>query len=381
MTDIKKTIEKYDKNYDQYLETFKEIKKDIIKWNTAITKKNKKDIPTEEKFTSAIKEIANILNNIDKMYTNYFIHLKNYNDHHKILYKKNETMAQKAAKDLGLIVPYGSNAYPVIATLKQNLQDDQLQILENIIDENDTTDQFMKNYFKYLNINYSDKFKNSLQKLEFFDTPNKTGKDYSKEQLKKIIEVIVEIINKNIKPFNDQVEKFKEFSSDLEIFGSSNFIERYKTLKGKIELGYNQLTSEINSIQAYFENNPPEPKEEASSATTAKSGEEKKSSETIVELSLEPEEEASSETTAKLPSKEQKRERSIWDWVLLIFLVIVVAIGLITIIGIFIAFIYAVLDERRRYKKTGEWALGRVVLNSLFNWYYIYKYWMTYGII
>src|SRR5690606_2664051 len=112
----------------------------------------------------------------------------------------------------------------------------------NVIDENDTTDQFMKNYFKYLNIKYSDKFKNSLQKLEFFDTPNKTGKDYSIEQLKKIIEVIVEIINKNIKPFNDQVEKFKEFSSDLEIFGSSDFIERYKTLKGKIELGYNQLT-------------------------------------------------------------------------------------------------------------------------------------------
>src|SRR5690606_3676744 len=216
-------------------------------------------------------------------------------------------------------------------------------------------------------------------------------------ELEKIIGAIVEVINENIKLFDEVYKKYEEFNHYFNTFKEKNFDERYKNLKEKIELEYNQLKLEISSIETYFENNPPEPKKEVSSATivklspeleekissaTTESGEEKKiSSETIVKLSPEPKEEASSKTIAKLPSKEQKRERSIWDWVLLIFLVIVVAIGLITIIGIFIAFIYAVLDERRRYKKTGEWALGRVVLNSLFNWYYIYKYWMTYGII
>src|SRR5690606_26548799 len=97
MTDIKKTIEKYDENYDQYLKTFKEIKKDIDTWYIAIIKKNKGNIPTEDKFTSAIEEIKNIRKNIDKMYEDYSKHLTNYNIHHERLRKNNENTARQIA--------------------------------------------------------------------------------------------------------------------------------------------------------------------------------------------------------------------------------------------------------------------------------------------
>jgi len=397
MTDIKETIEKYDKNYDQYLETFKRIKADIDTWYTAIIQKNKGDIPTKENFTSAIEKIENIRKNINDMYGEYSIHSIKYNSHYETLRKNNESTAQQIARNLQLTVLPKSTAYSAIMTLKQNLQADQLPILKIKLHNDDTPKEIAEKYIRTLNIKNLDKFEDSLNKLEFFNDPDKTSKNLKDDELEKIIGAIVEVINENIKLFDEVYEKYEKFKRDFNTFKEKNFDERYKILKEKIELEYNQLTSEISSIKAYFENKSPEPEEEASSATivklspeleekissaTTESGEEKKiSSETIVKLSPEPKEEASSKTIAKLPSKEQKRERSIWDWVLLIFLVIVVAIGLITIIGIFIAFIYAVLDERRRYKKTGEWALGRVVLNSLFNWYYIYKYWMTYGII
>lgn len=395
MADIKETIEKYDKNYDQYLETFKRIKADIDTWYTAITQKNEGDIPTKENFTSAIKEIENIRKNINDMYEDYSTHSIKYNSHYETLRKNNESTAQQIARNLQLTVLPKSTAYSAIMTLKQNLMADQLPILKIKLHNDDTPKEIAEKYIRTLNIKNLDKFEDSLNELEFFNDPDKTSKNLKDDELEKIIGAIVEVINENIKLFDAVYEKYEKFNRDFNTFKEKNFDERYKILKEKIELEYNQLKLEISSIETYFENNPPEPKEvssativklppkleeEVSSATT-ESGEEKKSSETIVKLSPEPKEEASSKTTAELPSKEQKRERSIWDWVLLIFLVIVVAIGLITIIGIFIAFIYAVLDERRRYKKTGKWALGRVVLNSLFNWYYIYKYWMTYGII
>lgn len=392
MADIKKTIKKYDENHDQYLETFKRIKADIDTWYTAIIQKNEGNIPTKDKFTSAIEEIKNIRKNIDKMYEEYSKHSNKYNSYYEALRKNNESTAQQIARNLQLTILPKSTAYSAIMTLKQNLMADQLPILKIKLHNDDTPKEIAEKYLRTLNIKNLDKFEDSLNKLEFYNDPDKTRANLKDEDLEKIIGAIVKVINENIKLFDEVYEKYEKFKHDFETFKEKNFDERYKNLKEKIELEYNQLKLEISSIKTYFENNPPEPKEEASSAiivklppkleeeisiATTESGEEKKSSETTESG----EEKISSETIVELPSKEQKRERSIWDWVLLIFLVIVVAIGLITIIGVFIAFIYAVLDERRRYKKTGEWALGRVVLNSLFNWYYIYKYWMTYGII
>jgi len=90
---------------------------------------------------------------------------------------------------------------------------------------------------------------------------------------------------------------------------------------------------------------------------------------------------AQSDDVTNIIKKKTKSKRTVLEWILLILLLILVAIGIITFIGIFIAFIYAIVDERRRWKKTGDWKFGRIVLNSLFNWFYIYKYWMTYGIL
>lgn len=366
MTDIKETIKKYDKNFKQYSDTFEEIKNNIIKWNNVIEHKNKKGIPTKDEFTSAIEKIENIRKNINEMYEEYVKHLTRYSQHHDTLYKNNENRAKQAAKNLELYIPPKSTAFLTIMNLKQNLLADQLQILKNNVYDDYKPNKIAESYLGTLNIKYSDKFKDSLKKLDFFNAPGKTRKDFDDKQLKTIIDTIVEIINENIKPFDEEYEKYNKFNPDFETFKEPNFIKRYETLKKKIELEYKQLTPKINVIKAYFKVKPLELEEETSS-------------ETIVELfDVESDDEGEEQEEQK---QEQKRERSIWDWVLLIFLVIVVAIGLITIIGIFIAFIYAVLDERRRYKKTGEWALGRVVLNSLFNWYYIYKYWMTYGII
>lgn len=81
-------------------------------------------------------------------------------------------------------------------------------------------------------------------------------------------------------------------------------------------------------------------------------------------------------------SKQQKiKQNSFSYWLTFILLSIIVVIGFITIIGVIVAFIYAIIDEKRKWRDMHVWSYTTIIKHAALNWIYVFAYWSTYGFL